>query len=176
MSFTKADTNIEDIPHYKLYPRTPITSYSAENLEFYSVKTAYGEFSNFALFPITIDGVVWPSNEHYYQAQKFLDQNLKDKVRNATTPYLAAQIGRDPSLPIRPDWDLVKDQVMLLVLKAKFNQYEILKELLLSTNTSHIFEHTSNDCYWADCGDHSGKNMLGVELMQIRSELNETKN
>jgi ribA/ribD-fused uncharacterized protein len=38
---------------------------------FYSTKDAYGEFSNFAAFPIEIDGRTWPTSEHYFQAQKF---------------------------------------------------------------------------------------------------------
>lgn len=164
-------TDVNEIPHYKIYPKTPIVNYQEENLEFYSVKNPYGEFSNFALFPITIEGVVWPSSEHFYQAQKFLDSALQEKVRNAPTPYEAAQIGRDPNMPMRADWDDVKDGFMLIALHAKYSQYEILKELLLSTNKAHIYEHTKNDCYWADCGDHSGKNMLGQQLMQIRDEL-----
>lgn len=161
----------EEIPHYKIYPKTPIVNYTEENLDFYSVKTLYGEFSNFALFPILINDVIWPSSEHFYQAQKFLDYNLQEKVRAAETPYLAAQIGRDPNLPMREDWDEVKDGIMLVALQTKFGQYQVLRELLKSTGVSHIFEHTKNDCYWADCGDHSGKNMLGLELMQIRNEL-----
>ena len=160
-----------DIPHYKIYPRTPIIDYQAEVLDFYSVKDLYGEFSNFALFPINIEGVIWPSSEHFYQAHKFLDHDLQERVRAAASPFLAAQIGRDPSLPMREDWDDVKDGVMLIALHAKYSQYSVLKELLASTGKSHIYEHTKNDCYWADCGDHSGKNMLGQQLMQIRTEI-----
>jgi ribA/ribD-fused uncharacterized protein len=146
-----------------------------EILEFYSVKDTYGEFSNFALFPITIDGIIWPTSEHYYQAHKFIDPTLQERVRSAPTPYLAAQIGRDPTLPMREDWDEIKDGVMLVALRAKYSQHQILADLLLSTKNSHIYEHTKIDCYWADCGDHSGKNMLGQELMQIRAELETTK-
>jgi ribA/ribD-fused uncharacterized protein len=161
----------DDIPHYKVYPKTPIIDYQSEVLDFYSVKDLYGEFSNFALFPINIEGVIWPSSEHFYQAHKFLDHDLQEKVRAAASPFLAAQIGRDPSLPMREDWDEVKDGVMLIALHAKYSQYSVLKELLASTGKSHIYEHTKNDCYWADCGDHSGKNMLGQQLMQIRTEI-----
>jgi len=32
-------------------------------------------------------------------------------------------------------------------------------------------EHTDNDSYWADGGDGSGRNMLGVLLMSVRKEL-----
>lgn len=161
----------EDIPHYKIYPRTPITDYQEEILDFYSVKNLYGEFSNFALFPITVDGLIWPSSEHYYQAQKFFDPILKEQVRLAQTPFLAAQIGRDPNLPMREDWDDVRDSVMLVALHAKFSQYSVLRDLLRSTKMSHIYEHTKNDCYWADCGDRSGVNRLGEQLMQIRGEI-----
>ncbi len=31
--------------------------------------------------------------------------------------------------------------------------------------------HTTNDSYWADGGDGSGKNMLGKLLMELRTEL-----
>ncbi|MBC7537294.1 MAG: NADAR family protein [Bacteriovorax sp.] len=161
----------EEIPHYKIYPRTPIVDYKNEVLDFYSVKDSYGEFSNFALFPITIEGIIWPSSEHYYQAHKFLDHDLQERVRVAASPFLAAQIGRDSKLPIRDDWDDVKDGFMLVALHAKYSQYSVLKDLLLSTQNSHIYEHTKNDCYWADCGDHTGKNMLGQQLMQIREEI-----
>ncbi|RPJ78119.1 MAG: NADAR family protein [Alphaproteobacteria bacterium] len=161
----------EVIPHYKVYPRTPITDYQNSILDFYSVKNSFGEFSNFALFPIVVEGLLWPSSEHYYQAQKFIDPLLKELVRNAATPFLAAQIGRDPNLPMRDDWDDIKDGVMLVVLRAKFSQYNVLKELLLSTNQSHIYEHTKNDCYWADCGDRTGLNKLGEQLMLIRKEI-----
>lgn len=162
---------IEDIPHYKIYPRTPATPYEALELDFYSVKNAYGEFSNFALFPVVIDSTLWPTSEHYYQAQKFFDPLLKEQIRQAPTPFLAAQLARDPKMPLREDWDEVKDGVMLVALRAKFSQYRVLADLLRSTLNSHLFEHTKNDCYWADCGDRSGKNRLGEELMQVRSEI-----
>jgi len=38
---------------------------------FYATDKPYGEFSNFSRHPIDVDGVVWPTSEHYFQAQKF---------------------------------------------------------------------------------------------------------
>jgi ribA/ribD-fused uncharacterized protein len=162
---------IEDIPHYKIYPKTPAVDYQAETLDFYSVKNPYGEFSNFGLFPIMIENLIWPSSEHYYQAKKFLDQDWQEKVRHAPSPYDAAKIGRAEDSPVREDWEDVKAGFMLTALRAKYSQYDVLKELLLSTNNTHIYEHTTNDCDWADCGDRSGKNRLGEQLMQVRAEL-----
>ena len=159
--------------HYKYFPKTPATSYAGDVLDFYSTKDAYGEFSNFALFPIELDGKLWASSEHYFQAQKFLDPALQEAVRNCRTPYDAAKMARAESMPLRADWFDIRDAVMLKALHAKFAGYKVLRDLLLSTNAAHIYEHTKNDCYWADCGDadRTGTNMLGKELMIIREEL-----
>ncbi|NOT79812.1 MAG: NADAR family protein [Bacteriovoracaceae bacterium] len=159
------------IPHYENYPPTPIVDYQEEILDFYSIKNSYGEFSNFALFPLVIDGVSWPTSEHYYQAHKYLEPELIEKVRLASTPMEAAKMGRDPNFPKRSDWDTYKDVAMEIAVVAKFNQYPVLQELLKSTNKSFFYEHTKNDCYWGDCGDRTGKNKLGLLLMKIRSTL-----
>lgn len=50
-------------------------------------------------------------------------------------------------------------------------QHEDLKEQLLGTGMSKIVEHTSNDSYWGDGGDGSGKNKLGILLMETREKL-----
>lgn len=158
------------IPHYEVYPQTPAISYEEAVLDFYSVKNPYGEFSNYALFPITIDGVLWPTSEHYYQAHKYTDPEMIERVRQASTPYEASMMGRDPNIPKREDWDTFKDIAMEIAVRAKFAQYPILQELLLSTNQAFMYEHTKNDCYWGDCGDRTGKNKLGLLLMSLRLE------
>ena len=128
-------------------------------------------FSNFALFPIVINGVKWPTSEHYYQAHKYTDHFLQEWVRQAPSPYEAAKRGRDKSIPKRADWKEYKDNAMWIALVAKFSQYDDLKELLDSTNDAYIYEHTKNDCYWGDCGDRTGLNKLGEDLMKIRELL-----
>lgn len=57
------------------------------------------------------------------------------------------------------------------VVEAEFKQHEELQVLLLSTEDRKIVEHTSNDSYWGDGGDGSGKNMLGRILMEVREVL-----
>lgn len=37
---------------------------------------------------------VWPTSEHDFQAQKFKDKKLQELVRRASTPMLAARMGR----------------------------------------------------------------------------------
>ena len=153
------------------FAETPIIDYKEPVLNFYSVKDPYGEFSNFYRFPIIVDDVLWPTSEHYYQAHKYTDPEIMEKVRAAPTPMAAALLGRDPNIPKRADWDTYKDIAMEVAVRAKFSQNQYLQLLLLSTNEAVIHEHTKNDCYWGDCGDGTGKDKLGILLMKIRSEL-----
>ena len=162
--------SLPDVPHYKFYVPTPAKTYEGEILDFYSLKDAYGEFSNFALFPIWVDELMWPSSEHYYQAHKYTDPQLIEQIRNAASPMDAARMGRDPNIPKRSDWESYKDVAMEIAVRAKFSQYPILMTLLKSTNSSVLYEHTKNDCYWGDCGDRTGKNKLGLLLMKLRAE------
>ena len=60
---------------------------------------------------------------------------------------------------------------MLTALRAKFSQHPQLASLLLSTGGARLVEHTTNDRYWADGGDGTGRNRLGELLMQVRQEL-----
>jgi len=40
-------------------------------IRFYRPGDEFGELSNFAAYPVTLYGKVWPTSEHYFQAQKF---------------------------------------------------------------------------------------------------------
>ena len=159
------------IHHYSKFPRTPAIPFEGDILDFYSTKDPYGEFSNFSGFPVFVDGEWWSTSEHYYQAQKYETEELRDWVQFAPSPMEAANRGRDPKFPKRKDWDQVKDSFMEKVLFDKYTRHEELRELLLSTGDSHIYEHTTNDCYWGDCGNRTGKNHLGLLLMKVRDSL-----
>ena len=140
-------------------------------VSFYSVSDELGQFSNFAPFPIRVDGELWPTSEHYFQAQKFEDKAYRQKIQMAKTPMLAARLGRDRKQKLRRDWESVKVSVMRTAVLAKFAQHEDLGKLLLATGDAKIVEHTENDDYWGDGGDGSGKNMLGRILMEVREQL-----
>lgn len=140
-------------------------------IKFYRTKEPYGFLSNFAPYPVEIDEKVWPTSEHYFQSQKFLDENLQEKIRLAPTPKEAARIGRDRSNPLRKDWEQSKINVMLKALYAKFSQHEDIKFELLKTNDARLIEHTTNDSIWGDGGDGSGSNLLGRLLEETRKIL-----
>jgi ribA/ribD-fused uncharacterized protein len=140
-------------------------------INFYRTNDPYGEFSNFALYPINIKGVVWPTSEHYFQSQKSEDPFIQKEILKAATPRIAADLGRAINENFRKDWDQIRDQVMYEAVYAKFTQHQVLKDLLLSTGDALLVEHTRRDNYWGDGGDGSGQNMLGKILMRVREEL-----
>ena len=142
-------------------------------IKFYSTGDEFGEFSNFAHFPIRLKGRTWPTTEHYFQAQKFAgtDDAHAEAIRKAGSPMIAARMGRDRKKKLRRDWESVKVSVMREALLAKFEQHPQLRELLLSTADAKLVEHTERDDYWGDGGNGSGRNMLGQLLMEVRRRL-----
>ena len=145
-------------------------------INFYSTTGDYGCFSNFSRHSIFLKGKRWPTSEHYFQAQKFVGTEHEEAVRMCKTPSLAADMGRSRKLPLRRDWESVKDQIMLEAVRAKFTQHDDLKAILLSTGDAKLVEHTERDSYWGDGGDGSGKNWLGQILMKVRAELRTAEN
>jgi ribA/ribD-fused uncharacterized protein len=142
-------------------------------IRFYKVNDKYGYLSNFAAFPIFIEGKVWKTLEHYFQASKFHDWTIKEKIRLMDSPMLAASEGRNRDNIIRSDWEKVKNEIMYKGLLAKILQNHILKIELVKTGESIIVEHTINDNYWGDGGNGSGENMLGKLLMKTRHEISQ---
>lgn len=138
---------------------------------FYRVSEPYGAFSNFSPHPIELKGLLWPTSEHYFQAQKFAGTENEETIRLAKSPTIAARMGRSRQRPLRSDWETVKDDIMREALQAKFTQHAELRSLLLSTGDSELVEHTAKDRYWGDGGDGCGKNRLGQLLMELRQQL-----
>lgn len=138
---------------------------------FYEEFAPHGHFSNFAACPIFLRGKLWPTTEHYYQAQKYGGTDYEEIIRQAPSPLNSKDLTRDPHHPPRPDWADIKDRVMRDALYAKYTQHAHLQSLLLETGDADLVEHTANDSYWGDAGDGTGKNMLGKLLMLVRAQI-----
>ena len=131
-------------------------------------------FSNFAATPITMNGRVYATTEHYFQAMKFEHSTADfDAVANTNTAREAAKEGRKGSRPLRPDWHQVKDKIMFDAIMAKAIQHPDILQLLMDSGDATLVERTKNDSYWGDGGDGSGRNMLGITLMNVRQKLRE---
>ena len=190
-------------------PRAP-----AGLLWFYEKDDPYYEFTNFwpnrgrdpqtgriqlasDSFVLAIDGQLWPTTEHFFQAAKYSNPqaprcDLVDQIRLLGTPREAFDYARREDLKQYVDnrwWHgskdgsvvAYKDKAMLLAVRAKFFQNPSLADLLLSTGELLLVEHTGNDPDWGDGGGEPpfydgrnwgpGKNKLGEILMKIRDEL-----
>ena len=142
-------------------------------IRFYERGQPYFEFTNFAEFPIQLDGKTWPTSEHYFQAQKFVGTPYEETIRNLPRAREAFDLSRQPQVSqwLRNDWEKVKLDVMHKALLAKFSQHSDLRDMLMKTGSRQLIEHTSRDSYWGDGGDGRGHNHLGQLLMKIRAEL-----
>lgn len=137
-------------------------------IRFWSKNDAYAGFSNFAMREIVIDGQSWPTTEHFYHSEKTLNPDEKESIREASTPGKAKRLGR--KVELRPDWEEVKDGVMLRALRAKFDQHPDLATMLLGTGICKLIEDSPYDPYWGGRLPGS-KNRLGELLMRVRDEL-----
>ncbi len=139
---------------------------------FYSAREVpYGCFSNFSLHGFELDGLYWKTSEHYFQAQKFAGTPQLENIRIAPDPKTAADRGRNRSFPLRADWEQVKDDIMRRAVLKKFETHADIRAILLETGEEELVEKTSGDYYWG-CGTNgTGKNMLGIILIETRQIL-----
>ncbi|MDP3771448.1 MAG: NADAR domain-containing protein [bacterium] len=143
------------------------------SVRFYRPQDPHGCCSNYSLHAVTVDGLAFMTSEHYYQWYKHLavDAAYAELIRLAPTPGQCWRLANDRSHPQRPDWEQIKDDVMRLVVLHKFVQHEDCRRELLATGDLMLIEASPRDSYWGEGDDRTGKNMLGVVLMEVRGVL-----
>lgn len=138
---------------------------------FYKTNDKYGCFPNFSKHGFEIKGKYWMTSEHFFQAQKFVGTEFEEQIRLLTSPMEAANMGRDRSIPLRHDWEEVKNDIMRRAVFEKFKTNIEAKKTLLLTGDEEIIEKTTSDFYWGCGEDGTGINMLGKILMETRDIL-----
>lgn len=112
--------------------------------------------------------------EHHYQAAKAVHDKDRDDILACATPGQAKRLGS--KIKILPNWDHIKDGIMLKLVRDKFSDPR-LAQMLLDTGDFEIIEGNKwHDNYWGSCNCPKcegipGKNKLGKILMQVRSEI-----
>ncbi|KAL4399337.1 hypothetical protein ACI68E_003714 [Malassezia pachydermatis] len=148
-------------------------------IEFFSKDIPFFWLSNSSDHPVVVDGVRYPTAEHLFQAQKFVEHrpDLASKVRKASTPIEAIHVARMNSQYVRPDWIKggVNVSTMRMVLLTKFMQHTDLRQALLETGDAEIVHASPNDAFWGSAAPVEavgrGRNMLGRTIMQTRELL-----
>lgn len=140
------------------------------------IKEFQGEYrflSNFFPSEIVIGGILFPTNEHFYQAMKTNDYKQMLVIAKAKTPGEAKKLGR--IVKIRDNWEDIKEEIMWVGLWEKFNN-PVLREKLIKTGNCLLIEGNYwHDNFWGRCNCESCKtktrrlNKLGIALMKIRT-------
>lgn len=135
----------------------------------------YRFLSNFFPSPFEWSQRIWPTVEHAFQAAKSLNQGEQELIRSCPTPGKAKRAGK--KVLLRPDWEEVKFEVMLELVRLKFQHNLDLAAKLLATGEAELIEgNLWHDNIWGkccceQCAETAGENLLGRILMQVRQEL-----
>lgn len=139
-----------------------------------SFKGKYRFLSNFYPSPIVMEGITYPTVEHYFQAMKTTNVAVRGNIALANSPGKAKRLGR--KVLLRKDWEYLKVIIMTDGLMAKFTTHPELRKKLIATDPHQLVEgNTWGDKYWGVCNGE-GQNLLGLMLMLIRGILLSQRN
>lgn len=142
-------------------------------------------FSQWWVSPFTVEGIEYPTAEHWMMAEKarlFKDAAQLANILATEKPAAAKAFGRkvenfDPSV-----WEAKKGEIVIKGNVAKFSQNLGLQAFLLATHGKIIVESSPRDQIWgiglgpenplATQPEHwRGQNLLGFALMEVRDLL-----
>jgi len=137
----------------------------------------YIYFSPYTAHAIELDGVSYPTVEHAYQCQRYIDKKIIEEIRNAASPLKAWEIStkyKHLQIPGFRD-EKYKLEVMKKLLRLKAQQHEEIRQALIDSGDAeivkHIFTYPPGDGFWDDGQDGTGLNHMGRMWMEIRNEL-----
>ena len=130
--------------------------------------------SNFSPAVVQYRGVKYRTVEHAYQAAKTLVFAERVQIQKAFSPNLAKKLGGPPHkggiVTKRPNWEQIKLDVMLYLLRQKFSNPDLKSKLLGTADEELVEGNKWHDTFWGVCNG-VGSNHLGRLLMQVRQEL-----
>jgi hypothetical protein len=135
--------------------------------------------------PFAVDGVAYPTAEHYMMAEKsrlFDDEAALARVLAASSPGAAKAAGREVRGFDDARWAASRFQIVTAGSLAKFEQNATLGAYLLATGDKVLVEASPVDRVWgiglarddaaaSDPQRWRGENLLGFALMEARRVL-----
>ena len=152
---------------------------------FHNPNEENGYLSNWYLSDFTVNGIKYSSMEQYMMFQKalmFNDAYTTEKILATDDVAKIKAYGRGVTGYNDHIWNGIRQIVVYDGLKAKFEQNEELKKMLLETGDSFLAECAVNDRIWGiglsmtnpdrlNIYKWNGKNLLGYSLMIVRKHL-----
>ncbi|MCR5783252.1 MAG: macro domain-containing protein [Clostridia bacterium] len=119
---------------------------------------------------LIFEGITYHNAEAAFQAQKTADPKARAAFADLA-PDSAKRMGK--SVPLRPDWEEIRLDVMRKIVYAKFTQNPHLAQWLIDTGSKPLIEgNTWGDVYWGvDLRTGEGENHLGEILSSLREDL-----
>lgn len=143
----------------------------------YPLEKFYIYFSPYTAHAIEMNGVMYPTLEHAYQCQRYIDPKIIEEIRNARSPVSAWEISsRYKHLQI-PEFKNAehKLEVMKMLMRLKAEQHKEVRNALLESGNleivKHIVTYPPGDGFWDDGEDGKGLNHIGRLWMQVRADL-----
>jgi ribA/ribD-fused uncharacterized protein len=144
-----------------------------------------GCFSQWWPARFTVDGVTYPSAEHFMMTAKarlFGDTEMAERIPSAPHPREAKALGRAVRGFDERHWAQRRFGLVVAGNVAKFGQNPDLRDYLLGTGDRVLVEASPRDRAWgiglsasddlaASPGHWRGENLLGFALMQARHDL-----
>jgi len=142
-------------------------------------------FSQWYEAPFVVEGIAYPSAEHYMMAAKaalFGDAQARERILAATTPGAAKALGRRVEGFEEEVWARERMRIVVDANLGKFGQDARLAGFLVGTGNQVLVEASPVDPVWgigmaADDPDARhparwrGLNLLGFALMEVRDVL-----
>ena len=134
-------------------------------------------FSNFYKCQIKYQNTTFHSSDHVFQYKKALCDDKHDvalEIANSTTADNARDIAKKKlNKCLSDNWmNKGRDQIMLEVLKLKFEQNRYFKNKLIECRGREIIHDTESDDYWGTGKYNKGQNKLDKMLMTMAEEEN----
>lgn len=148
-----------------LFPKLP------DDALFLSMTDSEDPLASYSPYPFELDGMEWPSVEHYAQAMAFDSPAMMAKIRDTPHPDLARKAARRAFWKKRRDWKKRRRVVMTRGVYIKCRTHPEAARALLDTGDRHIVENSLYDHFWGCGRDQRGDNHYGRVLMDVRDKL-----
>ena len=146
---------------------------SEEDSIFFSRSDVDEPLSSYSEYGFELEGVFWPSVEHYFQGMKFENEDYRQRVRSAGHPKQAAKLGGTRFKRARRDWSKLQLVVMTRAVYTKCRTHPEVASRLLATGDKKLVENSQYDYFWGCGRDRRGHNNYGKVLMDVRNRLRE---
>ena len=141
------------------------------SVDFYREEGELGYLANYSNYGFTVDGVYYPTAEHFYQASKFDNPEIIQKILSCKTAREAASVGRDRNNKRIDHFKDIKLDKMYQAVYEKFQQNPDIRKKLIETGDEEIREMTDQESYWGVGPQLDGENHMDEILMRVREEL-----